>query len=267
MADKKGQWSVNAEIWAEQKEALQGMPLKKKLAYFWEYYRVHAIFAVAVIVISVSIISSIAGNKPYSFNAIMLNSYFLDGEQISADFSEYAGLNSERYECFIDTFTNLNIDEMGEQHIAALQRIMAQVMAADLDVIVSDGFHFINYAENLYFIDLRLVMDDAELARHAAAANVFYIDQAVVDAMASAEFDPDTADTYVGLDASAQKAVVEGYRDPRPMADPVPVGIFIADSPLIKDSAAYPTGSPVYGLIANSGRMETALKYLDFLME
>jgi hypothetical protein len=49
------------------------------------------------------------------------------------------------------------------------------------------------------------------------------------------------------------------------MKNPVPVGVFVADAALIKESDSYPFEPPVFGIVASSVRSENAVLYLEFL--
>ena len=55
------------------------------------------------------------------------------------------------------------------------------------------------------------------------------------------------------------------HHDPSSMEDPIPAGIFVGDTPVISDAGCYPASVPVFGIVQNTTRPDTAVKYLRFL--
>jgi len=260
-------WSVQDDIRKEQRAALKGMSPKQKIAYFWQYYWLQTVIAVASALIVISIISSMASNKPYSFYAMMINSYTLDSNQMSTDFSAYAGLDNEDYNCFIETDVVMEGEDFGQHAYAIVQRIMAMIMGGELDVFVSDGITFVGNAHNEIFIDLRYVFDAAELS--AYEGNIFYIDQAVIDAQNDSAIEQMVEEALHSPAPAITNADLSAYREPwaiEQMQEPIPIGIFVGDSPLLTESGAFPTGMPVFGIIGNSQRIPVARQFLWYLM-
>lgn len=256
------EWSVAAEIRAEQRAALKGMPLKKKIAHYYEYYRLHAIIFFGAVLIIVSIVSSMATQKDYSFNAIFINSFHLASAGLSENFSIFAGLDTDNYNCVIDTGMILDPVGFSEFDAANAQRITAVAMAGDLDVIVADGYTFGNYAENGFFLDLRNIFDDDDFAYYQS--RIFYIDQVVVDRRVNASREELIAEA----DRTIEEWDAELLKRSRPelMVNPVPVGIFVTDAPIIMETESYPGFDAVFGFIGNSSRLDTAMEFLTFLL-
>ncbi|MDR2547003.1 MAG: hypothetical protein LBC96_05755 [Lachnospiraceae bacterium] len=262
---EKGQWSVADDIRAEQKAALSKMSLKGKILHLWEYYKIQAIITVAVTAILIGLISSIAGKRPLIFHAILINSYIMNDELITNDFIEFAALDTSSHDCFIDTSTVLTAGDMGQYSIATTQRIMAVIMVGDLDVIVSDEYHFLSCAESEFFADLRTILDEDVLA--SLAGNIFYIDQAVIEARNNAEPDFSAIAKEIAMTEAQIAEMLAEYRKPELMERPMPVGIIIHDSPVFEQMNGYLVGVPVFGFIANSVRKETAMLFWDYLRE
>ena len=105
--------SVIEEIREQQKKAFATMTPKEKLAYFWDYYKVHTIAAIAVIAFVIAFISSYRSNKPIAFYAVLLNANTLDDNAATAaawneGFMEYAGIDPEAWQVNIDTSITLS---------------------------------------------------------------------------------------------------------------------------------------------------------------
>ena len=260
MEEKKENWSVTAEIRAEQKAALKEMKAKAKLAYFWEYYKIHAIVTVVAIVVAASFLYNIITNRDYSFYALFINAHYFSGDTMAEDFSRFSGIDNDNLRCFIETDMAFNREEFTSYEAAAVQRITATVMTGDLDVITADAYTFIYFADSEFFADLRDVFSEAELKPYQD--NLFYIDQAVIDKR-NATVGFDESQLLIEKTFDQMIAEAEARRQPENMADPVPVGIFLADT--VIDDAYFETAFPVFGIIASSGRFDIAAMYLDFL--
>ena len=260
MDEKKGNWSVTSEIRAEQKAALKNMKAKAKLAYYWEYYRIHALVAIISIVVGISLIYNIANNKDYSFYALIINSFHSSGEEMAEEFSEFSGLDNERLKCFIEADMVFNVDEFSTYEIAAVQRIAATVMAGDLDVMITDAHTFIYFSDSEFFVDLRSVLSEAALKQYQD--HLFYIDQATLDKK-NAEV---SFSEYLDIEIKTfeqRMTEIESRGRPEHMTTPIPVGIFLTDTSM--NEAYYENSFPVFGIIGSSGRLDSAVMYLEFL--
>ncbi len=94
--------SVVEEIREQQKKSLSTMSFKEKLAYFWDYYKVHALAAVILIIVTVSIIHQFVTNKDYAFYATVLN----------AGTIEYEDTTATKWAVFLDLFRAHDILEI-----------------------------------------------------------------------------------------------------------------------------------------------------------
>ena len=93
----------------EQQLKTKDMSAKGKLAYFWDYYKVHTIVILLVLIFGGALIHDIVSAKDYCFSSIMMNASLLSGESMESAFAEYADLDTETYQCFIDTTTALSL--------------------------------------------------------------------------------------------------------------------------------------------------------------
>lgn len=255
----------------EQQKKMKDMTFKEKLAYFWYYYKVHTIVILLVVIFGGYWIYEIATTKDMCFYGIMLNASQLDGDVMETSFSEYADLDTETYECFIDSMSTLSYQTQTEYDMATYQKIVALVQTKDLDVMVLDGQVFYNFSFNGMLLDLRTVMTEEELAAHEG--NIYYIDYAAIKE-AEAHQDSATTDELMKEAEKRNQATAEeitaeanSHRDPSTMKEPIPVGIFLTDSPFVEKTNAYNALIPIYGICATTQRQDTALKYLDYLFD
>lgn len=216
--------SVIEEIREQQKKAFATMTPKEKLAYFWDYYKIHTIVAIAVIVFVIAFINSYRSNKPIAFYAVMLNAdSYGDNAAVantwSEGFMEYAGIDPAAYQINIDTSVTISADGGDQYEVANRQKMMAMMHAGDIHAIVADTETFEGYARLEYFYDLKSTFSEEELAPYADL--LYYTD--------GAAFDAETGDTLEEMEA-AQEAVysmVIDHSDPSSMEKPVAVGIRI----------------------------------------
>lgn len=218
------QSSVVEEIREQQKKAFATMNFRQKLAYFWDYYKIHTIVTVCVIVFLISFIHSYRSNKPYAFYAVLLNAADTeenrDTPALWADeFLAYAGIDPESYQVNIDTTTDISADGGDQYEIANRQKMAAMMQIGDIHAIVADTETFESYARLENFYVLTDTFSEAELAPYADY--LYYTD--------AADFDKETGDTLEELEA-AQAEIYQrtiDHRDPSTMEKPIAVGICI----------------------------------------
>lgn len=259
---------VNDEI-RQQHMKTKDMSFKGKLGYFWYYYKVHTLVVIVVAVFASMWIYDAVTAKDHSFYGIMMNASHLDGSALAASFEEYAGLDSEKYECYIDTLSTLSYQSQSEYDLATFQKTIALVQTGDLDVMVLDAQVFYNFSFNGMLTDLRYVFTDEELEEYEG--RIYYLDYATVRAAEEAEESNDEilAEYEDRNKATPEEIALEAetHKHPENMAEPIPVGIFLNDSPFAGKTGAYPGSVPIYGIVITSQRMDTAKSYLDYVWE
>lgn len=219
--------TVNQEIREEQRQALSTMSFKEKLAYFWDYYKIHTIAVIAVIAFVISFVHQIAANKPYAFYATLLNASAND-ENIDTsaiwenEFLEFAGIDAESYQVCIDTTLTISAESNSQYEMANRQKIVAMMYSGDIHAIVADTETFESYAHADTFYNLSDIFTEEELASYADL--LYYTD--------AAAFDKDSGNTLTEMEAAEKAfyAQVIDHSDPSAMEKPIPVGIRIPTS-------------------------------------
>ena len=255
---------INDEI-QEQTKKFKDMSLKEKWEYFWEYYKVNVLIIVIVGAFVISMIHNFVTAKDYCFNGLLLNASMMDQEKIAASFAEYAGLDTEKYECYIDASSTLSYQNPSEYELATSQRIVALIQSKELDGMLFDAEVFYNYAFNQVFMDLREVYTAEELAEYEG--RIYYIDKAEIRRAEESEKASSEKYTLVTLTPDEVIAEAQTHRDPSAMEEPIPVGIFVDDSPFAQKSKAYLGVVPIYGISTTSQRVEVSKQFLDYLFD
>lgn len=262
--------SVHEEI-REQQKKLKGQGFKAHWDYFWEYYKIHTIVVIVAIIFISMLLHDVLTSKPYGFYAVMLNSGASSAQDIlEKEFVEYTDFDSENYDCFIDTSSSYNLSVIDEMTIATSQKMMANIAAAELDVLVADSDVFTYYANQETFADLRTVLSTAQL--EAVSDRLVYVDQSYLDYLNSEAYQDyistgnfDETNKYAVMADNYNKDFKMPSTDKDTMEEPVPVGITVSDSTVLSGSGAYYNSSAVAGVVINSKRPALAAQFLYFL--
>lgn len=271
------QESVVEEIREVQKKAFATMSFREKLAYFWDYYKVHTIVAILLIVFTISFINSYRSNKPFAFYAVLLNAATTEENRdtsvtLSNEFQEYAEIDPEAYQVYLDTSISIT-DEGGSQYdMANRQKMAAMMQAGDIHAIMADTETFESYAGLETFYVLTDIFSEEELAPYT---DYFYYTDA-------ASFDEDSGDTLEEMEAAQAEvhAKVIDHSDPSTMEKPVAVGIRIPKTGnRIADAGYYSyldeldytfQGYPseaVIGIPLSVENPKLALQFLEYLLQ
>lgn len=161
--------SVNDEI-REQHDKMKGKTFKEKMAYFWEYYKIHTLVVILVIFAAGSFIHTQVTRKDTVMDAAFVNVYLsdeIDPVQMAADFCSYAEIDTEEYEAMIDSNMYINYESLDEYGMANVQKLMAMVSAQSLDVILTDTVYLEQNMESGMFTDLTDYLPGDVLSQYA----------------------------------------------------------------------------------------------------
>ncbi len=262
--------SLEGEI-REQQRKLKGKSFKEKLTYFWDYYKIHTIVAVVVIIFLVVIIKDMVNNKDYGFYAAItdVDVTMAEGNLWGEDFASYAGIDLDEFECSTDTSLTLSADSNSTYSMANYEKLMVMASAGTVDVITGESEEFENLAQNGFFANLEEILPDETLEKYKD--RIYYTDSATFS-----EFDDATSD----VDPKKIRAEKEiNHMDPSTMKNPVPVGIIITDAARIKSSMCYEyinydeekyqgqKREAVLGIPVSALHVDKSIVFIDYLFE
>lgn len=265
--DKHGKYRGIIDEIREQQIKMKDMTWKQRFAYYWEYYKVHTIVIIIAVIAVITTVHSIATSKDYAFYGILLNANMLSSEAYGNSFGEYAGIDMETYDCFIDADSTLSYSNSTEYDMATMQRIVAVVQTKELDAVIFNSQCFSQYAANEIFMDLREVLSDEQLKKYEPY--FYYIDMEEVRAQEEADVIVDTDEIAERGNLTAEELAALAYEhtDPSAMTDPVPVGIIMEESPFATKSHAYDGLVPIFGVSATTQHTDTSSLFLDYLWD
>lgn len=265
--------SVAKEIREEQKKALSTMSLKEKLAYFWDYYKIHTLVTVVVLVFVITFIYQYATNKDYGFYAALVNarSNSLDDESttiLAEEFQEYAQIDPDEYLVYIDTSISLAEGFDLQYAVTNQEKLLAMMQIGSVSAFVAETETFERYAQNEYFYDLESLLSAEELEKYGPY--LYYTD--------AATFPDPNDDTFYSEDEVENPAnLIINHRDPSAMEQPIAVGILLTEDNMIADAGYYDylsyseydyQGYPseaVLGIPVTNKEPELAIRFLEFI--
>lgn len=255
----------------EQQEKMKDKDFKSKWEYFWYYYKFHVLVAAFAIFSIISAVKNIIMTNPVYVSAVLINATPTSLEEtLPDDFIAFAGIDPTKNDCIIDTNAVIDMNNIDEMTVATSQKVMANISAAELDVLSADHTNFFQYAGQNIFLDLSTVYSAEELQN--MGDNVLYVDQGYMEYIASDEYQEylnsgtyDENNKYAVMRADADKTGTYTNLSKEEMKNPVPVGIIINNSKAYTEAGLYPGKSSVIGIISNSKRTDAAKQFIDFI--
>ncbi|MGN1148730.1 MAG: hypothetical protein ACI4TB_09925 [Lachnospiraceae bacterium] len=239
----------------EERAKLKEQSFKKKLSYFWTYYKWYVIVGIIVVIAAGYTIKVIATHTDDALYGIALNGSLKgDEDTLSQSFMEYAGIDPKEYSVSFNTTLRMS-DTMTETGVEASQFIMVYSAAKDLDVGIMDAPRFEKYAYGSLYCSLETCLSSEMLDK--LAGKVYYVDYTVLEEIEKREDNGESTEDIVRPDPFK----------PEEMDNPIPVGVDISDCSKFTDAYYYEEGPVYLGIVITSERRETAAKFIEFLFE
>lgn len=233
MAEKKYESDMTfKEKYMEEISKMKAMTMKKRLSYFWEYYKPLMAGVIAVIVIIVSIISIVNNNAIEDVLTVAVinpNTYEEETYTFMKGFKEYIELDEETQRVTLDTSITLTYDDSmaNEYTSSSFMKFAAVVAAQELDVMTMSETVFENNLSQGTFMDLKELLSEELYAK---------VEHCII--MGATE--DDTTSRAYAIDISNIKKVTEGG------------GFFEHDTILL-------------GVVSNTKRQEAVIQFIEYL--
>lgn len=249
----------------EEREALKNESFKKKVEYFFYYYKWHVIGTLVTVIFLGTLAHDVLTAKDYALYGAFLNTYALEEpmEEMTTELATLLEVDTDEYIVDIDTTLSIggssSLDATGytasEVSYTSQQKLMAYMAAAELDFIAADQTTFLDYASSETFYDLRQILTPAQIEKYEPY--FFYVDMAEVrkdeEEANNGNFD------YVMREFDPA--------DPSTCVDPVPIAIYINNSEKISEIFTFREELVPMGIVANTKHLEDTLFFLDYLFE
>lgn len=138
-----------------EKEKLKSMKFAEKLAYLWEYYKIHAFAIIIALALIIYIIYKIVTpNVETQIYAAVINNPIEDFEikTYQKDLSKYLHLDSKTEDVYFNTSFYYNSSKDYSLNMKTV--LMTYISAQDVDVIIAPEKEFNIYAYKGYFDEL-----------------------------------------------------------------------------------------------------------------
>ena len=243
----------------EEREALKAQPFKKKLEYFWNYYKWHTIGTIVGVILLFTLVGDMVNNKETVFSGILVNTYprYEETDAFDAAIAEVLEIDTGKYQVKFDY--NFYMSEVFDNNsYQTTQMLMVHTAAGDVDVMSMDTYNFNKYGYNSYYADLRLYLSTEQL--EALHDRIFYVDATLAAEIEEASIN-NSYDT-------AEPAYPENPRDPSTMDNPIPVGISLKGCEKFEEYFLYADDQEGFiGIFAGTKNPEYVAKVIKYLFE
>ncbi|MBP1755494.1 MAG: hypothetical protein H6Q59_1892 [Firmicutes bacterium] len=209
-----------------EKQKLKDMSFQEKISYLWEYYRIHAAVAIAVIALIIYLIYELmTPDVKTQFYAAIINNTINDQvwDQYTTSFEDYLNLNPKTEDVQLNY--NFYLNASSDYSMNMQQALSTYIAAGEVDVIIAPESSFKEYA---YYGFMEKISDQIPTDLYASLTDNMY--------MSNTEEDAEN-NVY---------------------------GIYLTDTKLFKVNANN-TDPYILGIIANSGHKENAAEFLRML--
>ena len=231
----------------ELKKSLGKMRPLEKLQYFFSYYTIHFLLAVLAVAIVVSVIVRIATKKETVLYIAFTNAAIgsvLENELTDAFLAD-AGFDARKNEIELYKELYISNDPAQENHeyaYASGLKVMASINAGKLDLVIMNRESYDVFSGNGYLADLSALTEGAlgeKLAPYLVQNDIILTDNSLEVALGEAEETEIVTETALNA-------------------------VNVTSLPVFREAGFQ---ADVYlGVIANSERTETAVRYLEYLL-
>ena len=234
------------EIREEQKK-FKTMTPKEKAGYIWDYYKIHIIAGILLIVLASLFIKDIRKNSlPVHLNACIVNSNFTyDTDTVlPTAYVNYADIDTDKENYYIDYSMHISPESFDQTGLAYQQKLMALFSSAELDILIADKPLIESFADVDAYANLDELLPEDLKQELEEKGYTYYI--------YPNEDTPEDAD-----------AIVENI-------EPAPLGIYMKNCTRMNEDGEFgtyfPESEPIFAIAVNTTRPEQSIEFLRFLI-
>ncbi|MBR1476456.1 MAG: hypothetical protein IJ608_00645 [Lachnospiraceae bacterium] len=240
----------------KERESIKNAPLKEKISYFFDYYKIHTIVVLVTLIFALMFIHERVTAKDYVLEAALLNaSPYSATDDFKNSFMEYAMIDTDKQDVSFDVSYEIAFDVMTTANIASSEKLTAMIAARQLDVIIAHTDLIDRYAYSDAFNSLGEIFSAEEL--DALSPYLYYIDRDI-------ELEIEKIDETVAVE-NRLKTVPKG-NEPEKMTSPVPIGIYVDEN--AEFAASYPfyeEGRIALGFVGDAPHPEIVRQLILYL--
>ena len=149
----------------EAKVNLKEMPIKKRIQYIWDYYKLWIIVGIFALSTFISSIHQYLTAKESLLTLIMLNSSIPVSETVFAkDYLTARNYDSAKYELVVSSLELNMTAESYQQDYYTVQSMIVRLTSGDIDIFSAPADLFKSYREEGYLMNLEHIFTEAELS-------------------------------------------------------------------------------------------------------
>lgn len=243
---------TSTEAMIYQLKKMKGKPLKQKVEYIVTYYWLPIVIALAMIIAVGSYIVHLSTMNDVALHMICLNAFAEseETEKFETEFAENVGIDLNQYDVHISTDLILNDADLSNAY-STIQVLGSQTAAHSVDLLVGDLNTTTRFFYQEMYWDLNQVLTEQQKTKYTE--NFLYADMAVVRC-----FQEKLEDFPQFPDPTK----------PEEMEEPIPVALLVPeDSEFTTTFYPYHKTGLVIGVVSTSENLETALDFLDYIMQ
>ncbi len=212
----------------EQQRKTADMAWKGKVAYFWDYYKIHTgVIVIALLLLVFFVKDIMTGNQESVFQMAIINSETQTlNEKYEQEFGEYLGIDFQKEAVTFDNTYQINMEGTDQLTVASSQKMVANVQLALIDAILAPADIINYYAENFFLSDLSMVLPKKQFDQLDAKGLIYYV------------------------------VTEEGK---------CPIGIRAEDSWWIKETGLYIKQQPIVTCLSNTKQQENFSKFVTYI--
>lgn len=256
--------ALKDEIKEARKDLKENGTIKQKIAYFFDYYTIHTIVIVAILIFTISFIYHQVTKPDIVLSGLVLNvrNFEQEGDPVKDmgnEFMEYLNMDTKEYECALNSALSINMEDSEQQSdyqkFTATQAIMAQCTAGAVDFISSPLNAILEYGYGDLVVNLEDVLTQEDLALYEPY--FLYVDRTVAKQKAEA-FDNNM---------NANDIPCPDPTKPEDMEDPIPVFIDVTKCDKMANIYSYSEDTLAVAIAVNAPNPERISEFLAYLFE
>lgn len=244
----------------EEREAIKSAPFKKRLEYFWDYYKWYVIVPVVILIFVGNSIYQKVTAPEVLVSGVCLNTYNMAVDEatdkISEDFTTEKGLDPKDYEVNLNTnLTFMPNDTSGTANYESAQALMAWIASGSIDFLSGEYETMEEFCYKGYFEDLRNVFTEEQLTM--LEPYILYMDKDVEI----------TRQLAIEKQEEFSEIELPDCNNPEAMGDPVPMMIDVSKCETFAPIYATTKNGLAIGFAVNGPHPEMTLEFLEYLLK
>ena len=254
--------AIRDEVKEARKDLMENGTLKQKIAYFFDYYTIHTVVIVAILVFAISFIYHQVTKPEVVLNGMLLNVLSFEEsnpvEELETGFMDYIDMNTNEYEFSINSSLIYKLDESGQTQTSdyqTSQAIMTLCAAGAVDFISSPLNSILEYGYGDLIVNLEDILSEEDLEKYEPY--FLYADLDVVKQKAEA-FDNNI---------KASDIPCPDPTKPEEMKEPIPVFIDVTKCEKMANIYNYSSDTIVVAIVANAPNPDRISDFLAYIFE